>query len=185
MRSPRNYGPAHAVEARLRSFRVPVVTQRVTHSRARIRLRGPRHEVGDARFDGKQERAQGAGRRVRLVLSERQRGLSSDAHSAPRAGAMRLPSFWRFAGLAMGPACGPAFSCPRCSRRRRIARRRPRFRARRWCWPSRPATLSGCGRAPARHGHGATSERHDRPLLAPWIGAQAAAPAAASTMRAT
>jgi hypothetical protein len=43
------------------------------------------------------ERAGDRGGLSELVRSERQRGLSSDARSAARAGAMRLPSSWRIA----------------------------------------------------------------------------------------
>ena len=44
-----------------------------------------------------------------VVPSERQRGLSSDARSAARAGAMRLPPFWRFARFAVDRAGASCF----------------------------------------------------------------------------
>jgi len=44
-----------------------------------------------------------------------------------RSGGARKPGvatfFLAICGARGGQACGPAFSCPRCSRRRRIARR--------------------------------------------------------------
>src|ERR1700751_3127448 len=52
-----------------------------------------------------EERSRGVGcraywlPRLQVVRSERQQGLGSDARSAARAGAMRVPSFWREAGL--------------------------------------------------------------------------------------
>ena len=73
---PRRYAPRGAVRARSCGFCSPVVTQSVTHRRGRIRLRETEHEVGrDARFDGKQERAEGAGRRVRFVQGGSARGI--------------------------------------------------------------------------------------------------------------
>jgi hypothetical protein len=69
--------------------------------------------------------------RVLVVRSERQRGLSSDARSAARAGAMRLPPLWRRPGKWRGLNGSPAFLFRRGSARfamSRVSRLSPRSR---------------------------------------------------------
>jgi hypothetical protein len=65
---------------------------------------------------------------ARPYLLERQARFQFRRSFGRDSRAMRLPSFWREAKLAVCPACGPAFTCPRCSQRRRICALPPRYR---------------------------------------------------------
>ncbi len=85
----------------------------------RVGIRGAGSGDQHALAIAEEQSSAGKGPALPLVVRrERQRGTGSDARSAARAGATRLPSSWRFAGLAVGRGRAPAFSCPRCSRTR-------------------------------------------------------------------